>query len=355
VQFLEHEALARYTTMGVGGAARWFAEARTEAEVAEALEFAKSHAAPCFVLGGGSNVVVPDEGYGGLVLRIALTGVESAASLGAMQYSVAAGEEWDALVERAVADGFGGVECLSGIPGTVGGTPVQNVGAYGQEVSETVNAVRTLDRTTGKFVEFGKAECDFAYRRSRFNRQDRGRYIITRVGYRLSGEAQPVVRYQDLKRYFQDNPAPTLEQVRRAVREIRDGKGMLIHTEVPKRPGAFENRSAGSFFKNPVVTEAQARETELRAGASGTMPRFSAGTEAAAGSVKLSAAWLIEQSGFHKGFVSGRAGISSRHTLALVNRGGATAGEVFALRDQIVAAVKERFGVKLEMEPEILG
>jgi UDP-N-acetylmuramate dehydrogenase len=335
VQFLERQPLAHYTTMGVGGAARWFAEAQTENEIAEALEFAEGRSIPCFVLGGGSNVVVPDEGYPGLVLRVALQGLESAPAGDARHYSVAAGEPWDPFVARTVSDGVGGMECLSGIPGTVGGTPVQNVGAYGQEVSETVHLVRALDRTTGKAVEFSKGECGFAYRRSRFNREDRGRFIITRVEYQLNSESKPAVRYHDLKRYFQNDPEPSLEQVRRAVLEIRDGKGMLIATE------GKENHSAGSFFKNPVVSAARAQEVESRGSANGGMPRFPA--------------WLIEQAGFHKGFVLGRAGISSRHTLALVNLGGATAAELFALRDRIVSGVQERFGVGLEMEPEILS
>lgn len=349
VQFLEHQPLAHYTTMGVGGAARWFAEAHTENEIAEALEFAAGRSIRCFVLGGGSNVVVPDEGYPGLVLRVALQGLESAPGNDAMHYSVAAGESWDPFVARTVSDGFGGMECLSGIPGTVGGTPVQNVGAYGQEVSETVHLVRALDRTTGKAVEFSKAVCGFAYRRSRFNREDRGRYIITRVEYRLNRESKPAVRYHDVKRYFQNDPEPSLEQVRRAVLEIRHGKGMLIS------PGGKENHSAGSFFKNPVVSEERAREVESRGSANGGMPRFPAGADAAEGAVKLSAAWLIEQAGFHKGFVLGRAGISSCHTLALVNLGGATAAELFGLRDRIASGVQERFGVGLEMEPEILS
>jgi UDP-N-acetylmuramate dehydrogenase len=347
--FLEDEALAAYTTMGVGGAARWFAEAKTEDDVIEGLEFAKAKGVPCFVLGGGSNLIVADEGYAGLVLRIALRGIDCDVDAGAVHYSVAAGEEWDALVARAVGAGYGGVECLSGIPGTIGGTPVQNVGAYGQEVSETVSRVRALDRTTGKFVDFAKAECGFGYRRSRFNRADRGKYIITRVGYRLESDKKPQIEYRDLKRYFQHELAPNLEQIRDAVLEIRDGKGMLIG------PKAFENQSAGSFFKNPVISEGQAAQLESMPGTNATMPRFSAGSEASTGSVKLSAAWLIEQAGFQKGYALGRAGISPRHTLALVNRGGAKASELFALRDQIVAKVKEKFGVELEMEPEILG
>ncbi len=335
--------------MGVGGPARWFAEARSESDLPHALEFAAARSLPCFVLGGGSNLVVPDRGFDGLVLRIALRGLDSAPAPAAMHYSVAAGEPWDPFVARTVADGFAGMECLSGIPGTVGGTPVQNVGAYGQEVSETVQAVRALDRSTGKFVEFSKHDCGFAYRRSRFNREDRGKYIITRVDYRLSSESQPLIRYHDLKRYFQHEPAPALERVRQAVLEIRDAKGMLIV------PGPNEIHSAGSFFKNPVVSEEQARHVESVASPPDTMPRFPAGSDAAPASVKLSAAWLIEQSGFHKGYALGRAGISSRHTLALVNLGGATAAELFALRDQIAAGVQSRFAVALEMEPEILS
>ncbi len=336
----EQVPLAPLTTFGFGGPARWLAEAESEDALVEAVSFGRERGLPLFVLGGGSNVLASDEGFPGLVLRIGLRGIEQDAN----RFRVAAGEDWDAFVSKAVAAGFGGIECLAGIPGTVGGTPVQNVGAYGQEVSDTIVAVRVLDLKSLAFSELPAAACGFSYRRSIFNSSQQQRFIVTRVEYRLRTGAFPVISYPDLRKRFEGRPQPpSLEEAAAAVREIRHGKGMLIV------PGETDCRSAGSFFKNPVVAESRYEEVSAVAGYSA--PHFAA----ARGFVKIPAAWLLEESGFHKGFAMGNAGISSRHTLALINRGGATAKDILALRDRIVAGVEAKFGIRLEPEPVWLG
>ncbi|HLJ78198.1 MAG TPA: UDP-N-acetylmuramate dehydrogenase [Acidobacteriaceae bacterium] len=336
----EKVALAAYTTFGVGGPARWFVEATHEVSVVEAVRWAREGGVPWFVLGGGSNVLAADEGFPGLVLHMAQQGIEQDGDL----FRVAAGEEWDRFVSRAVQAGYGGIECLAGIPGTVGGTPVQNVGAYGQEVSGTIETVRVLDTTTMVFRELPAAACGFAYRTSIFNSSERGRFIVTRVDYRLRMDAPPTLGYADLqKRFAGRSQTPTLAETAAAVREIRHSKGMLLVEGEP------DCRSAGSFFRNPVIAESLYEE--IAAHSTVPAPRFAA----APGTVKVPAAWLVEQAGFPKGFTMGAAGLSSRHTLAIVNRGGATAKDILRLRDAIVTAVETKFRVRLEPEPVWLG
>jgi UDP-N-acetylmuramate dehydrogenase len=351
----ENKPLAPFTTFGIGGPARWFAEAVSEEQIAEAAAWADERGAALFVLGGGSNLLVSDAGFNGLVLRVALRGITAsdAADHSVHRiYQAAAGEQWDALVERAVQDGCAGVECLAGIPGTVGGTPVQNVGAYGQEVATAIVRVRVFDLHERSFVEFAAAECGFAYRRSRFNTVDRGRYVVTRVDYQLTPGGAPTVRYAGLQRALaeelKEGREASLAEVADLVRRVRQSKGMLFVE------GDSDCRSAGSFFKNPVVNEEQLRQ--IAAVSAAEPPRFPAGegTENQ-GRVKVPAAWLIEQAGFNKGYALGSAAISSRHTLALTNRGAASAAEVLALAAKITVAVAARFGIRLEMEPVMLG
>ena len=341
----ENERLAPLTTLNVGGAARWFAEAASEAEIAEAAAWAHERGLPIFVLGGGSNLLISDAGFDGLVLHVHLRGIESADAEGDRVYRVAAGEDWDSFVTRAVTENCAGIECLAGIPGTVGGTPVQNVGAYGQEVASVVERVRACDLETREFVEFTAEECGFSYRRSRFNSEDRGRFVVTRVDYRLRRGGAATVAYPDLKRALGDRGAfagdPGLTEIADTVRRIRRSKGMLL---VEGDPNC---RSAGSFFKNPVITAERFGEIAAR----GEPPSFPADS----GMVKLPAAWLIEQAGFAKGYRLGGAGISTLHTLALVNRGSATAAEIVALAREISDRVEERFGIRLEMEPVLIG
>ncbi|MGB7547604.1 MAG: UDP-N-acetylmuramate dehydrogenase [Terracidiphilus sp.] len=344
----ENKPLAPFTTFGIGGPARWFVVAGSEEEIAEVAAWARENGLPLFVLGGGSNLLVSDAGFEGLVLQVGLRGIGVTEETGQTIYQVAAGEDWDGFVERAVQDKCAGIECLAGIPGTVGGTPVQNVGAYGQEVASAVERVRAFDLEEHTFIEFTAAECGFAYRRSRFNSADRGRYIVTRVDYRLIAGGAPTLRYAELQKAFPEGAEASLAEVAAVVRGVRQSKGMLLVE------GAPDCRSAGSFFKNPVVTEEQVRQIAAASGKE--PPRFPAGQGPEnAGRVKVPAAWLIEQAGFAKGYARGVAGISSRHTLALVNRGGATAAEILALADEIRAAVVARFGISLEMEPVLVG
>ena len=344
MQFLEQVPLAPYTTFQIGGPARWFAEAGSEDDIAAGIAFAAERDLPLFILGGGSNLLVSDAGFPGLVLRIALRGITSSPENGRSVISAAAGEDWDGLVAYAVAAGLAGVECLSGIPGTVGGTPVQNVGAYGQEVSQTIVTVRAFDRTTRQFVDLPAPDCGFSYRQSIFNSSQRERYVVSRVDYALHRNAPANFVYADVARHFaaRNIAAPTLAEVRDAVRSIRAQKGMLIV------PGDADCRSAGSFFKNPVVpvSTLDSLALELKVEKQ-SIPAY----PALKGEVKLSAAWLIERAGFAKGYALGNAGISSRHTLALINRGGASATEVTALRDKVINAVASRFAVRLEPEP----
>lgn len=343
MQIKESEPLAERTTLGVGGAARWFVEAQSEDEVVAAARWAQERGVKLFVLGGGSNLLVADAGFDGLVLAMALKGIEREGDL----LRAAAGEEWDRVVDFAVARGLAGLECLAGIPGTAGGTPVQNVGAYGCEVGETIERVRAYDLEAGGFVAFTRAECGFGYRQSRFNTAERGRYVVTRVDYRLRAGAAPELKYADLKSYFADQKtAPTVAEVAGAVRAIRRRKGMLMVE------GDADCRSAGSFFKNPTVEKQKAAALRDWAAERGITLRT---YPAAEGKEKIPAAWLIEQAGFARGYALGAAGISSRHTLALINRGGARAAEIVALAERIQAGVAARFGIALAMEPVRLG
>jgi UDP-N-acetylmuramate dehydrogenase len=336
----EGVALAPFTTLGIGGRARYFAEAKTEEEVAAAVAWARERGVRLFVLGGGSNLLVRDAGFDGLVLKIGVMGVEAC---GGGLFEVGAGEVWDRFVEMMLWVGVAGVECLAGIPGSVGGTPVQNVGAYGQEVAETIESVRAFDLSVGAFVTLGKAECRFRYRESLFNTDEPGRYVVTRVGFRLRADGVPTLRYAELQRRFEGMAMPTVMEVATVVREIRRSKGMLIAEGDP------DCRSAGSFFKNPVVGVEVLERIAAAAGVE--VPHWPAGE----GRVKLPAAWLLERAGFVKGYGEGAAGISTRHTLALVNRGGATSADIERLQGEIVGVVWERFGIRLEREPVVVG
>jgi len=351
----ENRPLAPFTTFGIGGPARWFAEAASEAEIAEAAAWARQRGVALFVLGGGSNLLVSDAGFNGLALHIGVKGIDQEGEL----FHAGAGESWEHFVERAIQAGCQGVECLAGIPGTVGGTPVQNVGAYGQEVSSVIERVRAFDLAEHGFVEFTAAECGFSYRRSRFNSTDRGRYIVTRVDYRLRRDGEPQLTYADLKQHFdtrqrvdtrqpiQGRPdQPSLAEVAAAVCAIRQSKGMVLVEGDP------DCRSAGSFFKNPSVSSEAAERIKTMAAGSCASLRVYPGP---GGLVKIPAAWLIEQAGFPKGYALGEAAISSKHMLALINRGGATAAEILALADQIRAAVEHRFSIRLQMEPVMVG
>jgi UDP-N-acetylmuramate dehydrogenase len=350
VHVLENFPLAPLTTIRVGGPAKYFVEAKDVAEVQEAVTFAHSRDLPLFVLGGGSNLVVADSGWPGLVLKIAINGIERRSDQdedGKVIFDAGAGESWDKFVSRTVMAHCAGVECLSGIPGSVGGTPVQNVGAYGQEVAETIASVQVLDLKDGQIRELCREACGFGYRSSIFNTTENGRFVVLRVSYGLTPGGKPRLAYADLKSHFAGRETPpNLAETREAVRHIRALKGMLLVAGDP------DCLSAGSFFKNPVLSEIQHEDLKQRAAARGlTVPSYPALTS----HKKISAAWLVERSGFTKGYGFGRVGISSKHALAIVNRGGATASEVLALKDQIQHRVAEIWAVKLEAEPVLVG
>jgi UDP-N-acetylmuramate dehydrogenase len=350
IRVQEQVLLAPFTTFRIGGPASFFCEVASEAELVEAVEFARQHGLKIFILGGGSNLLVGDDGFDGLVIRIIID--NPVKPVGPfhdgrfVNYNAAAGTDWNAFVLRVCEQGISGVECLAGIPGSVGGTPVQNVGAYGQEVASTITAVRAFDLEADAFVALAHDQCGFAYRHSIFNTSQRGRYVVTAVSFRFDLDARPNLGYADLQRHFADwdamRPAPTPLDVYHAVRAIRHRKGMLIVE------GEADCRSAGSFFKNPVVPPATldriAADLQLPVG---DIPHW----PAADGQIKLPAAWLLEKAGFTKGFALGQAGISSRHTLALINRGHAMAADILALRDRISSEVLSRFGIRLEQEP----
>ncbi len=347
MKFQENIPLAPLTTLQVGGPARFFAEAASEADVREAVAFARSRRLSLFLLGGGSNLLISDQGWPGLVLKIALTGIAEREENSKVIFTAGAGEVWDNFVARAVSRNCAGVECLSGIPGSVGGTPVQNVGAYGQEVAETITSVRALDLESGDLREFTNQECGFTYRTSVFNTFARGRYAVLAVSFALTPGGAPAVRYADLQKHFAGRALPpTLAETREAVRQIRASKGMLII------PGDDDCRSAGSFFKNPVLDADQFAEVTRAAAQRGLqIPSYPALTEHR----KISAAWLVEHSGFAKGYHQGNAGISRKHALALINRGGAKAVEIFELQEAVRQRVQEIWSVHLQPEPVFVG
>jgi UDP-N-acetylmuramate dehydrogenase len=316
------------------------------------LQWASNRGIPVFVLGGGSNIVVSDQGFPGLVIRNAISGIEIEPGIaGSTLITAGAGNLWDDVVKTAVDRNLAGIECLSGIPGSVGATPIQNVGAYGQEISETMVRLAALDTRIGAMTTIDSAECDFGYRTSRFKTEDAGRFVITSVTYRLSSDREPRVEYADLHRYLDvcGRERPTVAEVRNAVLAIRKAKSMVIDPADP------DSRSVGSFFVNPVVTPDALDEIERRlARARGgpiNMPSFTT----PGGMVKLSAAWLIEQAGFTKGYEYGGVGLSSRHSLAIVAREGATAREVVELAAKIQDEVSKSFGINLVREPILVG
>jgi UDP-N-acetylmuramate dehydrogenase len=343
----ENVPLAPLTTLQVGGPTRYFAEVASEDDIRQAVDFARAKGLSLFVLGGGSNLLVADSGWPGLVLKIVTGGITQQVEDGAVLFDAGAGVGWDEFVAQTVASNCAGVECLSGIPGSVGGTPVQNVGAYGQEVSETIQSLRGFDMKQGRTVVLPKEACGFRYRTSIFNTTECGRYIILRVTYRLAPGGSPSLKYADLQKHFvgAGNP-PSLVQVRAAVRQIRQSKGMLIV------PGDPDSRSAGSFFKNPVLSDAQFSELSRQAESKGMkIPSY----PALDAQHKVSAAWLVEHSGFSKGFTMGAAGISRKHALALINTGGARAADIVRLKEKVQRAVRETWGITLEPEPVFVG
>jgi len=339
--------LADHTTLRLGGPAGRWVRATTEDELVAAVGEADAAGEPVLVLGGGSNLVVADDGFPGTVVEVATRGVapdvEDGVSCGGVLVTVAAGETWDDLVALAVEREWSGVEALSGIPGSVGATPIQNVGAYGQEVAQTIASVRVWDRRLRGVRTFASADCGFGYRTSRF-KQDRvdafgGRHVVLSVTFQFrQGSLGTPVAYAELARALgvELGERAPLADVRRAVLALRAGKGMVLDA------ADHDTWSAGSFFTNPVV-------------AAGVVPDGAPAWPQPDGRVKTSAAWLIEHAGYAKGYAAGPAALSGKHTLALTNRGGATTADLLALAREVRDGVEARFGIRLVNEPVLVG
>ncbi|HEY8371837.1 MAG TPA: UDP-N-acetylmuramate dehydrogenase [Pseudonocardiaceae bacterium] len=345
--------LSGYTTLRLGGPAARFVEATSAAEVVDTVRAADAAREPLLVLGGGSNLVVADGGFDGTVVRLAHRGQRlDAVGDGVVQLTVEAGEDWDAVVAGTVEQGLGGLECLSGIPGLVGATPVQNVGAYGVEVAELLLSVDVLDRRSGQVRQMSVDELGLGYRTSVLKGTDSGVVLRVRFALRQGGLSAPI-RYAELARTLgvELGARVPVAEARQAVLELRRRKGMVLD------PADHDTWSAGSFFTNPVLADAELppvlERIAARVGAEVAVPRYPAGP----GRTKLSAAWLIERAGFGRGFAgaSGRVALSGKHTLALTNRGGATTAELLDLARQVRDGVYREFGVRLHPEPVLVG
>lgn len=378
VELRENVPLAPLTSLRLGGPARWLAACRDVDEVRDALRLAEERELPVLLLGGGSNVVLPDDGWPGLVVRVRVPGIAFGSppdgAPDVVQVEAGAGVVWDVLVDEAVERGLSGIECLTGIPGSVGAAPMQNIGAYGQELSDTLVDVTCLDRTSGDELRIPAEDCDFRYRWSRFKGPDRDRFVILRVRLRLRRGTVPEIAYDELARALEEGvadgrsatgsgsatgpgsgpggdrgsdgteaPAERVRRIRDTVRVVRARKSMLAGQDV---------RSAGSFFLNPVLSRStfeRLRDRWRERGGEGDVPHY-----AADDGVKVPAAWLVERAGFEKGTARGNVAVSRDHALALVNRGGGTTEELLALAREIRDAVEVAFGVRLEPEPTIV-
>ena len=349
--------LSSFTSLGLGGKAAFFFCAKSVDELCQALRKAQSKGLSVLILGGGSNLLIPDAGFDGLVIKIELRGLDIQERHDAVHLRAAAGENWDFFVKKCINLALGGLECLSGIPGLIGATPIQNVGAYGQEVCQSIESVECLDRKSLELRTLKSSQCGFAYRSSIFKQRERNRFVITQVNYILKKDYLPQITYGELKNYIQStalekiqntknapHPEKYLQIIREAVLALRRSKGMLIDPQDP------ESRSAGSFFTNPILTLEQYKQLEERCkhmNIPGKIPSYPLSEE---GKIKISAAWLIEHSAFKRGFRQGGVGISKKHSLALVNYKGTTK-ELLGLASQIQAKVEELYAIRLEREP----
>ncbi len=340
----ENIPLAPLTTIGIGGPARYFARASTVDDVRDGIDWALAKSLPIFILGGGSNLLISDEGFKGLVLQIDLHGIVVESEDEYATVKVAAAEPWDSFVAMAAENGWAGIECLSGIPGSTGATPIQNVGAYGQDVSETIIRVEALDRKTGVVITLTNWDCRFGYRTSVFKNYERDRYVVLNVTFRLKVGGDASVRYPELRKYLEERGESDkdVRTVRDAVIAIRRRKGMVLDPNDP------DTKSDGSFFMNPIIKQSEFDAFKARADGAPAFPSND-------GTVKLSAAWLIEHAGFPKGYAHGNVGLSSKHTLALINRGGASAREAIELVKMVQDRVREKFGVEIHPEPNFIG
>jgi len=338
---MENISIAPYTTIRLGGQARYFSRCTNVDHIRNNLRWADNLGIPVQLLGGGSNIIFPDDGYDGLILQIALQG----ATFTTQGVTAASGETWDTIVANSIKRGLAGLECLSGIPGQVGATPIQNVGAYGQEVSDTILWIEALDRTSLEIISIPGSECNFEYRQSRFKTSDAEKYIITSVHYRLNPDGKPTISYPELKQQAHEELSgqsgpQALSATRNAVLALRRNKSMIIDVEDPN------SRSVGSFFLNPVIDSEQAKELKL---AYPKLPHYPFLEK-----IKIPAAWLVEQAGFTKGYRCGGIGISERHTLALINLNGSTK-ELLKLAEKIKDSIISKFGIALKIEPTIVS
>jgi len=345
--------LAPLTTIGVGGLAKWYTACESNEEIATALEWARSKNLPVHVLGGGSNSLISDAGFSGLVLHVASKGVRWYDT----RCEVLAGEAWDEVVQATLANGYSEFVCLSGIPGTTGAAPIQNIGAYGQDVASAIESVKVLHRKTLQISTLSNKDCKFAYRFSAFKGELRNEYIILSVLFRFEPHKRPNLTYPDIAQsvaathfdqVYAQNPKTAFESLRAVVLEVRSRKGMVVD------PYDLDSKSLGSFFMNPVVSAEQWNAFEKtcdRLGIEQRPPQFNAGEQR----YKIPAAWLIEHSGTKRGERLNKASVSSKHSLALVNRGGATADDVLCLAALVADRVKTKFDIQLKMEPETIG
>ncbi len=339
--------LSGLTTIELGGNAEYFAECRNPGEIVSALQFADDRKIPFQIFSGGSNIIFPDEGYNGIVIRIMNKGISFTEVDEIVFADVAAGEKWDDFVKVCIEKNLAGVECLSGIPGSVGATPIQNVGAYGQEVKDVIDSVTVMDTLTKEIFSFSNSECRFEYRNSRFKSDDADRFIVTEVKFAFRKNMEPVVSYVELAKYISENQTgydsadcnTKLFYIRESVLKLRKKKSMIIDNSDPN------TKSCGSFFKNPIVSKSilDSLRSEYP-----SIPCFRYKDK-----YKISAAWLIETAGFHKGYTDNGVGISENHSLALINKGGSTTS-LLSLAKEIETKVNERFGIELEKEPVVV-
>jgi UDP-N-acetylmuramate dehydrogenase len=349
INFGKDITLSDYTTIQLGGKAKLFLNCKDEESIISGLKFASGNNLSVQVLSGGSNIIFPDEGFDGLVLKIDLKGIEITEENNFVKVKVRAGENWDDFVKLIIDKGLAGIECLSGIPGSAGATPIQNVGAYGQEVKDTIISLKAIDRNTLLTVFFENKDCDFEYRKSRFKTNDKDKYIITEVTFQFEKNKQPEIKYPELQKLmetdFDFSTSKNLEgkliNMRNAVLYLRNGKSMIIDEDDPN------SKSCGSFFMNPVLTKLDFELLKSKIG-NDDFPFFKTGNN-----FKIPAAWLVEHAGYHKGFRKNGVGISKNHSLSLINING-TSKELLQLADEIEKMILEKFGIKLEKEPVIV-
>ncbi len=353
VAIQEQIPLKDFTTIKLGGAARYFCSCTDIDQIKEALSFVQKKSFRSEIISGGSNIIFMDSGFDGVVIKIDLMGISFNEEGSTVLAVVQAGENWESFVRTSVQKGYGGIECLSGIPGSVGATPIQNVGAYGQEVQDTIEYVQMIDRRSMEVLRFENIDCGFSYRQSRFKSLDRGKYIVTEVAFRLTKNGRPVIRYPELQKQIDVNTEflqlsegrESLEAVRNVVISLRKKKSMIIDPNDPN------SRSVGSFFLNPIVTKEKFAEVEeywKNSDHPSKIPVYPFMEN-----MKIPAAWLIEQSGFAKGYKINGVGISENHSLALVNYHGTTES-LLELAEAIKSAVEKTFSIRLELEPNIV-